>query len=428
MQMILKNVRCFHSHAPIALRPLTILVGENSSGKTTFLSMISHVCDNEFPFFRPTFSDPPFDLGSFDSIATFKGGRGGRAETFSIGYDLNSSTDVSRRVVATYRSWKGQPQLAELQASGKTGELSLEMSDDIFHSKAFVTLKTQGKTEKNEIELDLRQFATPDYPVRFILRAFLMEPPKQTDSEASFISALDHIKLLNLLKGTGRTALAMAPVRSRPKRTFDETSGDFDPEGQHIFVLLARLWQEESAERDKVFDSINRFGESSSLYNRINMKLLGKKPSDPFQVLVRLGGPPANLLDVGYGVSQALPVIVQSILQADNKLLLLQQPEVHLHPRAQAALGSFFTSLVATQQKELVIETHSDYLLDRIRIDVAQGVIPASSVQILFFDRRGIRTLVHPIELDERGNVVRPPKSYRQFFLEEELNLFKRAK
>ncbi len=119
---------------------------------------------------------------------------------------------------------------------------------------------------------------------------------------------------------------------------------------------------------------------------------------------------------------------MQSVLAGKKGLLLLQQPEVHLHPRAQAALGAFFARLVAKEGKHLVVETHSDYLLDRVRLEVAQGRLSADDVQILFFDKQGIETTIHEIRLDEHGNVQGAPGSYRQFFLEEEDNLFSRTK
>jgi predicted ATPase len=108
-------------------------------------------------------------------------------------------------------------------------------------------------------------------------------------------------------------------------------------------------------------------------------------------------------------------------------LLLLQEPEIHLHPRAQAALGSFFSQLVAKKKKEVVIETHSDYLLDRVRLEVANGTIPADKVLILFFDKHGFETHVHQIMLDENGTLLNVPPTYREFFLKEEMNLFSRA-
>jgi predicted ATPase len=103
------------------------------------------------------------------------------------------------------------------------------------------------------------------------------------------------------------------------------------------------------------------------------------------------------------------------------EFFLLQQPEIHLHPRAQAELGSFLGTVVSNQSMRAVVETHSDYLLDRIRMDIRdkKGLSP-DDVIILFFERNGLEVSVRSMEIDEHGNLLNAPPSYRRFFLEEE--------
>ena len=100
------------------------------------------------------------------------------------------------------------------------------------------------------------------------------------------------------------------------------------------------------------------------------MKRKGQKESDPFQIEIKSSSRAFNLVDVGYGVSQVLPIVVDVLQEPKDTTFLLQQPEVHLHPKAQAELGSFLATLGKEQHKRFVIETHSDYLIDRIRMDV----------------------------------------------------------
>lgn len=133
------------------------------------------------------------------------------------------------------------------------------------------------------------------------------------------------------------------------------------------------------------------------------------------------------MVDVGYGVSQALPIVMESIMAPNREVLLIQQPEVHLHPKAQAALGTFFSEMVATSKKQFVIETHSDHLVDRIRISVADGLIKADQVQLLYLERKGLDITIHELNLDDYGNITNAPPAYRNFFLQEELKLMSRA-
>jgi predicted ATPase len=176
-----------------------------------------------------------------------------------------------------------------------------------------------------------------------------------------------------------------------------------------------------------VQEALKAFGKESGLFNAVDVKKLGQKITDPFQLRVSSIGPSVNLVDVGYGISQSLPIVVQSVLGSTKQVLLLQQPEVHLHPRAQAALGTFFADLVANQGRVILVETHSDYLVDRVRQEVARGTIAKDKVSILFFDKPQLETTVHEITVDEHGNVENCPPEYRKFFLEEEMRHFNRT-
>jgi hypothetical protein len=380
--------------------------------------MLSHLSRPEFDSLRPSFNFPPFDLGTYDTIATFKGGRYGRADSFSVGFTEDvRGEDRSRKVVATYSNYKGQPQLRQYTASMPSGSISLDMRSGATAAKGIIQFAGSKPTE-----FPLNPRAVEEgVPVSFLLRLSLSERPE--------LEAQKMFQLFRVLTQSATIpALALAPIRTKPRRTYDEFSDEFKPEGDHIPVMLARIWQEEKEpQKARLFEALNAFGKSSSLFKHIGVRRLGKNPTDPFQILVTTAGSPANLPDVGYGVSQALPLVVQSVMASERRRLLIQQPEVHLHPRGQAELGSFFARLAARGQKEFVIETHSDYLLDRIRVEVARGNVPATDVLILFFEKDGLETHIHKIRLDRDGNVLDAPSSYRSFFLQEEASLFSRV-
>ena len=86
-QITLKNFRCFRETQTARLAPLTLLVGENSTGKTSFMAMIRALWDMVCRGGSPDFKEDPYDLGSFDEIAHFRGGRGGRAATLEAGFE-----------------------------------------------------------------------------------------------------------------------------------------------------------------------------------------------------------------------------------------------------------------------------------------------------------------------------------------------------
>ena len=182
-------------------------------------------------------------------------------------------------------------------------------------------------------------------------------------------------------------------------------------------------------------NALEQFGRESGLFDEISVKPLGKKESEPFQVQVRksgrkVKGPRRNLIDVGYGVSQVLPVITELLCSDVPSMFLLQQPEVHLHPSAQAALGSLFCQ-VAGPHRQLVVETHSDHLLDRVRMDVRDGTtkLKPEDVSILFFEPGDLDVRIHSLRLDQEGKrpgraTVLPPILYgRNAEIAEALNV-----
>lgn len=190
-------------------------------------------------------------------------------------------------------------------------------------------------------------------------------------------------------------------------------------------MYLADVFTRRKREWTQLQKRLQDFGKAAGLFDEISLKRLGQRESEPFQIQIRkhgnkLKGPLHNLIDVGYGVSQALLVITELLRPDAPPLFLLQQPEVHLHPRAQAALGSLFCQ-IASKERQLIIETHSDNLIDRVRMDVRDGevALKPEDVSILFFERDGLDVHIHSLSVDGQGNVLNAPDSYRKFFMEE---------
>jgi len=186
-------------------------------------------------------------------------------------------------------------------------------------------------------------------------------------------------------------------------------------------MLMAALSRSGEERTWKALQSaLSEFGSGAGLFDGIEIVNKGKKESDPFQIGVKSGGRVFNMIDVGYGVSQAVPILVNTIQRSSPaEFFLLQQPEVHLHPRAQAELGSFFATQIG-RQRQFVIETHSDHLVDRIRMEVRRKQLKPEDVSLLYFERNRHGATIHNLALDNDGSIMDPPPGYRQFFLNEE--------
>lgn len=130
-----------------------------------------------------------------------------------------------------------------------------------------------------------------------------------------------------------------------------------------------------------------------------------------------------DITDVGFGISQVLPVIIQGFLSHNNSLTLIEQPEIHLHPKMQADLADLFIDIVISKNqkqknqkpsKYLFIETHSEYLLKRLRRRISDGTISADNVAIYLIDPdlNDEGAIIRELKVQERGQFDWPIDFY----------------
>ena len=441
-QITLKNFRCFREQQIARLAPLTLLVGENSTGKTSFMAMIRALWDAAYLGIIPDFKEAPYDLGSFDEIAHYRGGRAGRASEFKAGFNAASNRMHRRRKAA-----KSDDRLHRFEAAfGRRGTAPAPTRWTYAQDDAAMTIhvaedmpwEVRYRTGRGEWVWRAPAEQAARFRVnRSLLPHFVFYPVLEENGhlkpvdDSPKVTADDRQRLEWLFfqfdsTFTGQRPFASAPVRSKPRRTYDPSRPARDPEGETIPMYLSTAFFEDKKSWRELKDALERFGREAGLFDEIAVKPLGKRGSEPFQMHVRKfgrrakKGPLRNLIDVGYGVSQVLPVITELFRDDATPMFLLQQPEVHLHPSAQAALGSLFCR-IAGKQRQLVVETHSDHLLDRVRMDVRdrRAKLTPDDVSILFFERGDLDVKIHSLRLDQDGNVLGAPPGYRQFFMDE---------
>jgi predicted ATPase len=125
-----------------------------------------------------------------------------------------------------------------------------------------------------------------------------------------------------------------------------------------------------------------------------------------------------DLPDVGFGISQVLPVLVQCFYAPQHSIIIMEQPEIHLHPSAQAALADVMIDVVNSREKgadrniQLIIETHSEHFLRRLQRRIAEDKVQQSSVSAYFADITTSPTELRPIEIDMFGNILNWPKDF----------------
>ena len=436
----LHNYRCFRQEQTARLGRLTLLVGENSTGKTSFLAILRALWNVVSRESIPNFREPPYDLGRFREIAHHRGARGSSARVFSAGFSATVNSQSSKRKDAvTFTVTFGKRDAAPFPMVRRldTAQYWIEhrYQDTPRQSGRHGTFRFGTRDRSWECPLpDDVPFAPDGYLVPLRMLAGVKEDAAElvsSDGANERPSDKDWTAVRHLLWGLhNRYAYAApyagAPVRSRPLRTYDPRTFTPDPEGEYIPLYLANLRSGHSTGWESLKRALESFGREAGLFDEIDVKLLGDADGGPFEIQVRkfgrkLKGPHRNLADLGYGVSQVLPIVTELLKRDPQPMFLLQQPEVHLHPSAQAALGSLLCDMAARGGPQLVIETHSDHLLDRVRMDVRDRRTPLrpDDVSVLYFEPADLDVRIHSLEIDAQGNVLHAPDSYRRFFLSE---------
>ena len=420
-----KNFRCFGEEQTARLAPLTLLVGDNSTGKTSFLALIRAMWDVAYDNAIPNFRERPYDFGSFEEtthqpndnridsgpfVAGFTTSFGRQTEFDATFQDIGGSTYPSRRKVARGDAW------IELHQKRPN-----EGQDSVLRYGA------NGDCH----EVDLTEFSSEFDPTLMTLYHATLQASFGGANDRGALLVLDRVR--NILREAFLTGFAhvearpyaSSPTRSRPARTYDPIPPAHDPEGLIAPTTLARTSARGGYEWEELRNELVDFGTMSGLFDDIKILHMGSSEGSPFQILVRKRGtrrpgPFRNLIDMGYGISQVLPILTELMRPDGPQMFLLQQPEVHLHPSAQAALGTLFCSMAAAG-KQIIVETHSDNIIDRVRMDVRDGTtdLNADDVSILFFERRERDVKIHSLGIDENGEIFGAPLGYRQFFMDE---------
>jgi len=121
-----------------------------------------------------------------------------------------------------------------------------------------------------------------------------------------------------------------------------------------------------------------------------------------------------DLTHVGVGVSQVLPILVMSLLASADSTLVFEQPELHLHPKVQTLLGDFFLSM-ALCNKQCIVETHSEYFIDRLRFRIAAAPLQNelnSKAKIYFVGKSAEESVFREVEINEYGAITDWPEGF----------------
>lgn len=454
MILYLDNYRGF-TNVFVPIKDLNILVGENSSGKTSLISILSFLTETDFlKTFH--FKNRHVNLGNFYELVNH--GRKDKTLTIGLIKDNNSETLDNRLdfdgVLMKFSSNKGYAALSELilinensairlKKKGNNVEITLRKEKgfkmNIDHFGVFKS--GRGFTERKYIKyrnvLDERwtKFAEKMGYLSLIHIAKEMNDDEDESFNDTFSDFEDSVIFMPSSSMLGSSKW-IAPIRSKALGVYENDYLTYSPEGNHIPIILGALYGDKTKKQNlQVIEKIEHFGKQSGLFDKIDVNKLDKSNEwSPFELKIELFRQQTKISRVGYGVSQILPVICEILLSRQKQLFLIQQPEVHLHPRSQASFGELLFNEYIHNKHAFFIETHSDFLLDRLRIKYSQYCLTKTKtgqkkkkidfINVLYFKNTETGVNVSPIKISKNGDYLNAEGTgFREFFMTEHLNL-----
>ena len=431
--LFVDNFRGF-TNTFIPIEDVNFLVGENSTGKTSILGLLNLLSDARF-WLHQDFDINEVGFTHFNDIVSV-----GSSERsyFSVGL-IETKKEVGKKNIdvnaflMTFIEEDGRPRLASFVYNIEQTEFRMKFArkrikykhtllDNFDNDKDFINkiysdwieVYRSDKKGYKFLEIEIPDERLPPLIISSILEDTVIHKKPKLAGRLTFRFTI-----------FGRVGIAwMAPIRTKPKRTYDAYKVDFSPEGDHTPYIIRKIL-DQTSESKEFSNFISRIGKESGLFEKVTVKKYGKLPTAPFELQIILGKKELSVCCVGYGVSQSLPVIVELFMRSSGQWFAIQQPEVHLHPKAQAALGDLFFKSAVSDNKKFLIETHSDYTIDRFRMNYRKKnkkVLPKS--QIIFFERDRDVNKAYRIQIEEKGELpVDQPAGYRKFFIKEEMKI-----
>ncbi len=420
----------------VPLKNVNFFVGENSTGKTSVLKLIKTISDPRFWFYLE-FNSEEAELGYYSEIASFANPQKKYFDIAILG-DYRDKDEGTSAIKLRFNNKEGIPRIKEITLINK--DLNIQA---VFENKAikyrYAQISLENVTEENKLKYFKRWVSNNELAAKKFEK---LETKTPFSHDERLFFALHHIMNAKIKVGGKSVNRSfsipnflqdiawLAPIRTDPKRTYDSYKTTFNPDGTHAPYLLKKLIGKDAsiASKEKIEKILKKFGSDSGLFENIIIKTLGRTDTSPFELHILLKQQPLKITNVGYGVSQILPLIVEVLGREINSWFAIQQPEIHLHPKAQAAFGDFIFKAAIVDKKNFVIETHSDYTIDRFRLKRNQAFKKGEDVnikcQIVFFKKNESKNELVCIPIQKDGSLAEnQPSEFRDFFIKEQLDL-----
>jgi predicted ATPase len=437
---MLSSLRISHFKAwtdtkDIRLAPLTVIFGSNSAGKSSLGHLLLALKQTAISSDRRRAlhlgdANALIDLGTFSDCLHHHDTS--KPLEFEIRWLLPKKLEI-RDPLNQQKAWSGNELTlgVALRANSKTGQPETERLKYTLRSGSGDVLDASLARDERAVyalKSDQYQF------VRNVGRKWPLEEPDKfyrvSDAtrarfqNANFLSdlALETESMLERLYFLG-------PLREPPQRTYQwsgDTPNDVGPKGQYaIAAILAakeqgRRLNRGPNKRQVDFDAfIAEWLKDLGIIESFSVRAVAEGRKE-FEVLVRTKNDSAEvkITDVGFGVSQVLPALVEAFYCPRNSTVWMEQPEIHLHPQVQSELADAFISAIRARENgeprnvQLIVESHSEHFLNRLQRRIAEGAIKPSEVAIYFCSNEAGAAELQELRVNLFGDIENWPNNF----------------
>jgi predicted ATPase len=380
----------------IELAPITLLLGVNSAGKSSLLQPLR--------LWQQTVasSDPEMELNLGNTEAD-----GLHLGTFQDTVHLHHASSLLGVAVSVQRGITASAEvLYKLNTEKRIVVESLRIARGSHDTWAASRQRRGGYTLDWPGAPEGRDHSTRAFEPQ---RSLFLPPEAVMEfgaTQRAFAEAT------NLVARQVRTLSYLGPLRAPPKR-FEQWNqqrpGSLGQDGR--LAIQALLASATKGERDELVAKVGAWMREIGLVESLDVHQIGNSPLH--EVRVTRNGVTSNILDVGFGVSQVLPVVTLAYFLPKGTTAILEEPEMHLHPLAQANLGDLFVKAASERNTQFLIETHSEHLFRRLQFLVASGAVEPHAVRLYFIERdEAGEAVVRHLEMDKFGRIKNWPKHF----------------
>lgn len=432
----IQNFKNWADTSDIRLAPITVFFGTNSSGKSSllqFLLMLRQTAESpdRRRVLHPGDLSTPVELGTFrDLIYSHDLSREiGFELDWTIPKALNVSDPITNHGYGgNSLSFKAAIAFDQKEQSPRIKSLKYVL--DVQHNTLTVSMQSlsNGSSSKPQFDLEsapyvlVRNQGRPwklPAPIRFYgfpdeVSAYYQNAQFTSDLALAFEQELKRIQYLG-------------PLRNIPRRSYSWSGEIPDHVGwageRAIEALLAakerKIVPKYRSPSQSFQVVIANWLKRMGLLDSFKVKPITENRKD-YEVLVRTGpkGSDVTLPDVGFGISQVLPVIVECFYAQPFTTILLEQPEIHLHPSVQMNLADLFIETIQSRESgqdrgiQLIVESHSEHFLRRLQRRVAEQVIDADQVALYFCGKGKDGALLEPLKVNLFGDIENWPDDF----------------